>query len=139
MSFVDQRLELDRMARWVSDTLLEVRSMRRALALKYSPDQPRVPAGSGRESGRWTDGNGEGSTSDAVASDTPRSSPDALRVAGDLLMLCVNEGYGTGGAGASVYTFGFFRCPNGASWRWERRGRWTVPPRIVIPWFQPSR
>ncbi len=23
---------------------------------KYSPDQPRVPAGSGRESGRWTDG-----------------------------------------------------------------------------------
>lgn len=24
--------------------------------LKYSPDQPRVPAGSGRESGRWTDG-----------------------------------------------------------------------------------
>jgi hypothetical protein len=25
---------------------------------KYSPDQPRVPAGSGRESGRWTDGGG---------------------------------------------------------------------------------
>lgn len=29
-----------------------------ALALKYSPSQPRVPSGSGRESGRWTDGNG---------------------------------------------------------------------------------
>lgn len=25
---------------------------------KYSPNQPRVPAGSGRESGRWTDGSG---------------------------------------------------------------------------------
>jgi hypothetical protein len=31
-------------------------------ALKFNPDQPRVPAGSGRESGRWTsDGNGSGS------------------------------------------------------------------------------
>jgi hypothetical protein len=29
-----------------------------ALERKYSPDQPRVPAGSGRESGRWTDGGG---------------------------------------------------------------------------------
>jgi hypothetical protein len=55
MSFIDQRLELGRMARWVSETLLEVRAMRRALALKYRPDQPRVPARSGRESGRWTD------------------------------------------------------------------------------------
>ncbi|MGD9839610.1 MAG: hypothetical protein AB7F72_09295 [Afipia sp.] len=27
---------------------------------KYSPNQPRVPAGSGRESGRWTDGNSGG-------------------------------------------------------------------------------
>lgn len=25
---------------------------------KYSPNQPRVPAGNGRESGRWTDGSG---------------------------------------------------------------------------------
>ncbi|MGB6177618.1 MAG: hypothetical protein WBF43_15090, partial [Methylocella sp.] len=27
---------------------------------KYSPDQPRVPAGSGRESGEWTTGRGDG-------------------------------------------------------------------------------
>jgi hypothetical protein len=27
---------------------------------KYSPDQPRVPAGSGRESGQWTSGDGGG-------------------------------------------------------------------------------
>jgi len=32
--------------------------------LKYSPDQPRVPAGNGRESGRWTDGSGEASTTE---------------------------------------------------------------------------
>jgi hypothetical protein len=32
-------------------------------ALKFDPSQPRVPAGSGRESGRWTsDGNGSGSS-----------------------------------------------------------------------------
>ncbi len=29
-----------------------------AAETKYSPNQPRVPAGSGRESGRWTDGGG---------------------------------------------------------------------------------
>jgi hypothetical protein len=29
-----------------------------ALARKYSPNQPRVPAGNGLESGRWTDGEG---------------------------------------------------------------------------------
>src|SRR5215471_8855154 len=27
-------------------------------ALKFDPNQPRVPAGSGRESGRWTSGDG---------------------------------------------------------------------------------
>lgn len=31
-----------------------------ALARKYSPDQPRVPAGSGRESGQWTGGDASG-------------------------------------------------------------------------------
>ncbi|MBX9710079.1 MAG: hypothetical protein K2X60_03520 [Xanthobacteraceae bacterium] len=31
-----------------------------ALDRKYSPSQPRVPAGSGRESGRWTDGSSGG-------------------------------------------------------------------------------
>ncbi len=31
-----------------------------ALARKYSANQPRVPAGSGLESGRWTDGNNGG-------------------------------------------------------------------------------
>jgi len=28
--------------------------------VKYNPDQPRVPAGSGRESGEWTSGSGDG-------------------------------------------------------------------------------
>jgi hypothetical protein len=39
---------------------------------KYSPDQPRVPAGSGRESGRWTDGGGSGAGRDpGFSSDRP--------------------------------------------------------------------
>jgi hypothetical protein len=32
----------------------------RRLRRKYNPDQPRVPAGNGRESGRWTDVGGSG-------------------------------------------------------------------------------
>lgn len=40
-----------------------------ALELKYNPSQPRVPAGNGRESGRWTDGN-SGGTDGGTASPT---------------------------------------------------------------------
>jgi hypothetical protein len=36
----------------------DVASVFPALDQKYSPNQPRVPAGSSRESGRWTDGEG---------------------------------------------------------------------------------
>jgi len=36
-----------------------------ALERAYNPDQPRVPAGSGRESGEWTDGTGESAGRDA--------------------------------------------------------------------------
>ncbi len=39
--------------------------------LKYSPDQPRVPAGNGRESGRWTDGEVDGSSSDSQGVNHP--------------------------------------------------------------------
>jgi hypothetical protein len=35
--------------------------LRRAVSLKYRPDQPRVPAGSGRESGRFANAGGSGS------------------------------------------------------------------------------
>lgn len=38
--------------------------------VKYAPDQPRVPAGSGRESGRWTDG--AGGFVPSIASETSR-------------------------------------------------------------------
>lgn len=38
-----------------------------SLEAKYNPGQPRVPAGSGRESGRWTDGS-NGGGGNAVAS-----------------------------------------------------------------------
>ncbi len=44
--------------------LMEALGLDPAVA-KYSPDQPRVPAGSGRESGRWTSGGG-GSTSPSI-------------------------------------------------------------------------
>lgn len=47
---------------------------------KYSPNQPRVPAGSGRESGRWTDGGGGQSYDARLASSDrpPRLGPAAM-------------------------------------------------------------
>ena len=44
--------------------------------LKYSPDQPRVPAGSGRESGQWTSGDSVG-VSAPPAAGVPASLPPA--------------------------------------------------------------
>jgi hypothetical protein len=47
---------------------------------KYSPNQPRVPAGNGRESGRWTDGGGGQSYDARLASSDkpPRIGPAAM-------------------------------------------------------------
>jgi hypothetical protein len=47
---------------------------------KYSPDQPRVPAGSGDESRRWTSGSG-GSAS--AGTSTATASPDISDLAQD--------------------------------------------------------
>lgn len=44
---------------------------------KYDPDEPRVPAGSGRESGEWS--SGEGGSSPSSASGTGRSALDSAR------------------------------------------------------------
>ena len=49
---------------------------------KYSPNQPRIPAGSGRESGRWTDGHGYGPGA-AVASPMADGTTDVGRSADD--------------------------------------------------------
>jgi hypothetical protein len=47
--------------------------------LKYSPDQPRVPAGSGRESGRWTYHGAAGpQESDAAGSEDGTTSEDII-------------------------------------------------------------
>jgi hypothetical protein len=47
--------------------------------LKYNPDQPRVPAGSGRESRRWTsDGGGGSEGSDAAGSEDGATSEDLI-------------------------------------------------------------
>jgi len=62
--------------RWLVADLTFDFVMRR-LARKYSPDQPRVPAGS-REGGRWTDaggGSGQGSGNSSAAE--PSTGTDA--------------------------------------------------------------
>jgi hypothetical protein len=47
---------------------------------KYSPDQPRVPAGSGDESGRWTSGSG---ASASAGTSTATATPDISDLAHD--------------------------------------------------------
>lgn len=47
-----------------------------ALEGKYNPNQPRVPAGSGRESGRWTSGNSGGGGASGNATAAPMGSID---------------------------------------------------------------
>ncbi len=61
-ALVQERAVLDGLRRDLGQMKSELawRRLIRALEEKYSPNQPRVPAGSGRESGRWTSG-GEGS------------------------------------------------------------------------------
>jgi hypothetical protein len=68
------------------DTGLDAGTLVRALDLeapparlvsKYSPDQPRVPAGSGRTSGEWTTGSGSSSAPPAATSQS--ASPASRR------------------------------------------------------------
>ena len=71
-------------AAWCLDQGLTPRELMKALDLdpsvldlrKYDPNQPRVPAGSGRESGRWTTEAGEGDRQFV-----PSSKPEPIRVA----------------------------------------------------------
>jgi hypothetical protein len=54
-----------------------------ALARKYNPDQPRVPAGSS-DGGQWMDGNAGGAGSLGLFQITPRDNTiDGVRLAGD--------------------------------------------------------
>jgi hypothetical protein len=55
----------------------------------YDPDQPRVPSGSGRESGQWTSGDdaGDAGTGEAGSS-TPPSPPDAVQIADNSMVGC---------------------------------------------------
>ena len=45
------------------------------LERRYNPDQPRVPAGNGDESGQWTDGSAAGAASSVVSAGPSRAPP----------------------------------------------------------------
>jgi hypothetical protein len=90
--------------RWKSDYLFERSKesyLRWRLNEKFDPDQPRVPAGHGRESGRWTQ----------VASQTSTASAgDAAELAGSVIWICEREvhvRYGDGSWRAE------YRCSGG--------------------------
>lgn len=61
------RAQQDSLRRMLAGVTFEI-ALRR-LRRKYSPDQPRVPAGNGRESGQWTDGGGNGAGRDSSTGD----------------------------------------------------------------------
>jgi hypothetical protein len=50
----------------------KLRDLKSAVKAGFDPNQPRVPAGSGRTSGRWTDGGGGGGGSSQVAQNVSR-------------------------------------------------------------------
>lgn len=51
----------------------KLRELKHAVKAGFDPNQPRVPAGSGCTSGRWTDGGGGGGDGTQVAQNAPRS------------------------------------------------------------------
>jgi hypothetical protein len=55
-----------------SETIIRALDLHDDVA-KYSPDQPRVPAGNGRSSGEWTTGDASGETSDSSGPSGERS------------------------------------------------------------------
>jgi hypothetical protein len=91
---------------------------------KYSPDQPRVPAGA-REGGQWTseDGGGGGGGVGAEEDLSVR-----IRVAGDVIPICIVEGKAVFSDGAFVV---IYRCSDGRTIR--RTGSGSFPGIILQP------
>jgi hypothetical protein len=66
---------------WAHVVEAKLHSLKRALKANFDPNQPRVPAGSGRESGRWTDAGAGGATSNPrLAQNVPRGGRGAGQV-----------------------------------------------------------
>jgi hypothetical protein len=51
---------------------VKLRELERAVKAGFDPNQPRLPAGSGRTSGQWTDGGGGGGVGTQLAQNAPR-------------------------------------------------------------------
>jgi hypothetical protein len=61
---------------------------------KFDPDQPRVPAGSGRESGQWTkDGSFASTSSDEDHASTSGDEDHKVQLAGDVIYVGRLSGY----------------------------------------------
>ena len=77
-------------------------------ALKYSPDQPRVPAGNGRPSGRWSSaGAGGGAAKPAqqirtVTARPPAARPSAARQAAPVRPATARANMGVAGAAVAI-------------------------------------
>ena len=75
-------------------------------ATKYREDQPRVPSGSGSESGRWTDGGGAVSTDELVQTANADGENLRARIGGNGPPLESGTFLGKVGAGLGRYVFG---------------------------------
>lgn len=60
-------------------------------ARKYSPNQPRVPAGSGREIGQWTSGSGALSDAETLADTDPENISAGEQYA-NVIRVCIASG-----------------------------------------------
>jgi hypothetical protein len=130
-------------------------ALRRALAAKYSPSQPRVPAGNPR-GGRWTDRSGGGGQSQGTglaqpmgnvdvgdvsgsseSSDLFQIAPDDTsingeQVAGDVIRVCTVTGAGRSTVDG-VKTFSvIYECAGGRTFRKEGFGH-NFPGIVLDP------
>jgi hypothetical protein len=87
---------------------------------KYDPNQPRAPAGSGRESGQWT----QGGSSAATSADEDHR----VRLAGDVIHVGALVGRSVSRAeGGIPWTTRHFESALG-NFLWSRPGVWECPP-----------
>lgn len=96
-------VQLHRVRWFLHAHLLEtkLRALRYAVKANFNPNQPRVPAGHGRESGRWTSTGGGGSISDGAGSsrrhsirslsDIPKERPESTPLRNAVFKLVARE------------------------------------------------
>jgi hypothetical protein len=92
---------------------------------KYDPDQPRVPAGSGRECGQWT--------KDGSLASTSGDEDRKVQLAGDVINVGFLVGIAHGSSPGEIpWTTCVYESAIG-DFEWSRLGEWECPGIRRVP------